>query len=558
MLGFFLINPNINHPDNVEWLRFFEKKNNRPLRVLHIGNIANNAYLNSKFLTESGVVSHVLCYDYYHIMGCPEWEELNSIPVFEDSNKPQWYLCDQSSFLRPEWFVQGPLDLALDYLIALNEGNTKKKNKLWKKLGVLNATKAPDANKISPLIGLWINKVINLIFFEERFVHKIYAKIFLANFHNRLSEFIYGFLLAAILLLLPIRFFIKAVCVLIRKKNDKSFDAGFIDLFKNRVERDYKLTAQSEDFYPFLSVLGKFEKLFEHYDLVQGYATDGIYPMLLGKKYVAFEHGTIRNIPFENTAQGRLCALTYQLANHVIITNADNIKAAHQLHLDNFTFIPHPINDTCDSDSNINKDLRDKLLDELEVDFLVFHPSRQHWDEQRHPDWEKGNDFLIYAISDLVKLHHKKVGGVFVNWGLKVEQSKQLIRELGIESNIKWIEPVSHQTMLHYINACDVLADQFFLGAFGSTMPKALMCGTPALIYLNEDLHKWCFPEMPPVLNVINCDEICNQLLYFLNNPTLVAELSTKSKEWYQKWHSSHAVVNKLLSVYKSVLESVA
>ena len=29
----------------------------------------------------------------------------------------------------------------------------------------------------------------------------------------------------------------------------------------------------------------------------------------------AFEHGTIRQIPFDDTGTGRICALTYRLAN---------------------------------------------------------------------------------------------------------------------------------------------------------------------------------------------------------------------------------------------------
>ena len=43
-----------------------------PLRVLHIGNVANNAYLNAKLLASAGVESDVLSYAHYHIMGSPE------------------------------------------------------------------------------------------------------------------------------------------------------------------------------------------------------------------------------------------------------------------------------------------------------------------------------------------------------------------------------------------------------------------------------------------------------------------------------------------------------
>ena len=36
--------------DDAVWLERFAMEKGRPLRVLHVGNVANNAYLNAKFL----------------------------------------------------------------------------------------------------------------------------------------------------------------------------------------------------------------------------------------------------------------------------------------------------------------------------------------------------------------------------------------------------------------------------------------------------------------------------------------------------------------------------
>ena len=63
------------------------------LRVLHVGNIGNNAYLNARFLRGAGVECHVLSYDYYDPLATPEWE----------------------GHERPPWFAQGPLDLCSAY-----------------------------------------------------------------------------------------------------------------------------------------------------------------------------------------------------------------------------------------------------------------------------------------------------------------------------------------------------------------------------------------------------------------------------------------------------------
>src|SRR5206468_8911521 len=75
------------------------------MRVLHIGNIANNAYNNAKFLRRQGVDASVLVYDYTHVMGQPEWEDA----VFEqpvDEYHPRWDEVNLNGFRRPEWFHQ--------------------------------------------------------------------------------------------------------------------------------------------------------------------------------------------------------------------------------------------------------------------------------------------------------------------------------------------------------------------------------------------------------------------------------------------------------------------
>ena len=64
--------------EQIDWLRDFEARNGRKLRVLHVGNVNNNAYLAAKFLRRVGVNADVLCPNYYHIMATPEWEELIS------------------------------------------------------------------------------------------------------------------------------------------------------------------------------------------------------------------------------------------------------------------------------------------------------------------------------------------------------------------------------------------------------------------------------------------------------------------------------------------------
>jgi hypothetical protein len=85
----------MHHPDIVRqspyaWVGEFIEKFGRPPRVLHIGNVANNAYSNAKFFRRAGIDADVLCNDFYHIMGCPEWEDADFEAEFINQFFPDW------------------------------------------------------------------------------------------------------------------------------------------------------------------------------------------------------------------------------------------------------------------------------------------------------------------------------------------------------------------------------------------------------------------------------------------------------------------------------------
>ena len=90
---------------SLQWLRSFEARMGRPLRVLHVGNIANNAYLNVKFLRSVGVEAHVVCRDFDHVMATPEWEEVELTHGHGDDFHPVFSPRDLRGY-RPALLVR--------------------------------------------------------------------------------------------------------------------------------------------------------------------------------------------------------------------------------------------------------------------------------------------------------------------------------------------------------------------------------------------------------------------------------------------------------------------
>src|SRR5262249_51993122 len=127
-------------PETRSWLARFIATPGRVPRVLHIGNIANNAYNIAALLNGAGLDCDVICYDYYHVMGCPEWEDADFTGRITDQSQPDWSALDLRGFERPRWFAQGPLSQCIDYLIAKRSGDSESAEQHWATLGASNRT----------------------------------------------------------------------------------------------------------------------------------------------------------------------------------------------------------------------------------------------------------------------------------------------------------------------------------------------------------------------------------------------------------------------------------
>lgn len=109
----------------------------RPLRVLFIDNIANNAYLNAKALRRHGVEVDVYVGGYYHIMACPEWEEGGFTNFAGTHNQPDWTRTVGLNYVRPDWVIQMREPFGLRYLLAKTEGR-RWAARFWWKVGNLD------------------------------------------------------------------------------------------------------------------------------------------------------------------------------------------------------------------------------------------------------------------------------------------------------------------------------------------------------------------------------------------------------------------------------------
>jgi len=562
----------------VTFVARFRRRHGRPPRILHVGNIANNAYLNAKILNRAGFDCDVLSHDYYHIMGCPEWEDADIDGDVGDPAFPNWAAVDLKGFERPRWFAQGSERVCLAYLLARRRRNRAEADRLWRKMGRQRRSKRAYLWQVLMKTARFVGGRA-LLDGAARVLRRMQQSPTAAgvlNFARRMRLRDAGIVLGALAALFGYRAGAAVVLALCAgsylprfaryaaarawdwrtDRTGRAFATRVQELARDFAEAfpDRPDALVSSDLDSFGATWTRWQALLECYDVVVGYATHGIYPLLADKRpYLAYEHGTIRRIPFEPTPQGRRCALAYRSADLTIITNCDNAESAEALGVPTYRFIPHPVNEGVE-EVEASAALGERLRATLDAEFLLFHPSRQHWEPERHPSWEKGNDILIRGFARFVQEVCPAAGAVFVEWGRTVRASKRLLASLGVADRVLWVPPMPNRAMIKHIQACDLLADQFFLGAFGSTTPKALRHGSPAMLYLDESRHQWCFPKMPPVVNASTSEEVFEGLRRVYADPAYRKRLIEQGRAWYHRYHSAAVITERFTEAIAAVL----
>ena len=523
-----------------------------------MGNIANNAFLNAKILNQYGYDCDVICADYYHIMGCPEWEEADFIGTLADHFLPDWTSVNLQGYERPRWFAQGPQSLCLEYLVAKRTGDTRSAALRWEELGVANKTRAAHGAlgrssgrglwRPSPL---WRQRIDAIQGYLTAMRERPDAYALTASKFRRLAEHRGPWAQALRFAALPPGFALVAAMQLIGPRPTVDLISRWLTLFQERFpDRADALTA--EDVIPFVFSARRWARLFALYDIIVAYAVDGIMPLLAGFPYFALEHGTIREIPYRDTGEGRRTALCYRMAEHVFVTNFDCLGSARRLAPGKFTLINHPFDEDAGLSVSGWEALRAELQHELDSEVVFFFPTRHDWVAGTGYA-DKANDVFIRAFAELRRAGHR-VGMVCSAWGANVAQSQALLAELGCAQYVRWGSPLPTVQFERMSRAAHCVVDQFKLGAFGGVVFKAMAVGAPMLTYLDEAQVRRQYAEPPPVINCRTTEEIVMTLAGLVGEPARLTEYGLASRQWMRRYHGKEQTIRLQAEQFQHVL----
>lgn len=545
-------------PENQQWLDDFRARHGRSPRILHIGNIANNAYNNAKLMNEAGLDCDVICYDYYHVMGCPEWEDADLLGAYGNQFKPDWVAARVTRFERPRWFAQGPVLTCINYLIARRDGHSTDADRLWDSLSCENGLKSSWLQNILPKLRLHrLNRAFQLFTNEQGLATRIGTYVDSGPFSKKPESLrlmiAFGLVSAALLAqfaLLPLRGGLGRSATGVSSFGSDQVNAKYdfhstamslVDIFKG-VFPSRKDVLSEADISPYQMIIPRWKRLFERYDLVQAYATDPILPLLSNMKpYIGFEHGTLRSHTLCDEPICRLTSLAYQQADHVFITNGDCTEYARKIGVTCFTSMLHPV-DERRIESIAGTDLRG----ELGVKHVFLCTLRHDWAI-------KGTDQYIRALPDLVKALGRDFRVIMTRWGAELDQSIALAESLGVGDLILWSEPLLRRRLIQTLKSVDVLFDQLALPHFGATAPEGIAAGVPVIMSYDPRSTEWLVAKPAPILSAHTTAEIVVQVLQALD-PAWLADYRQRAAKWFDAHHSSRLVVQGHLDVYRRLI----
>jgi len=542
--------------------------------ILHVGNIAHNAHYNAKSIEPDGYCSDIIVHDYYHYASCPEWLLLDvSVSDLGDDFFPNFFQFDKAKKLRPLSFSQGPSHIAMAYLWFKRSKKYKLAQSSWCTLQY-KRLQAVSLKTNLPQKILWSEDEY-LAALENLSVADCFREELNVGFQNevlcqkllRIVSYAVGVELGTDNLPFNKEYLDsvdkylslnkkKDLLYMLRsaRRNLNSIAIGFEYFSENyNPEENSWYEGFSEDIVPYLSQIGGWRKLAKAYDERIFYSTHSILGFLTDvRPYAAYEHGTIRSIPFEESTLGRLTSVSFTQADACFITNADYLKSKPKLPIlkERQVCIPHGF-DMDESEEFLSQN-SNNLSSNQKVTFLA--PARHDWLTPEDGN-SKGNDKIIYAIKMLVDKKVTNFAVEFIDYGHDTDASKELIQELNISEYVIWLKTLTRQKLWSKYLKSNAVLDQFVIPAIGAIGVEVLALGRRLINADNGSLELF-FNTKTPILSANSVSEIACRMEEVISDPLDIQQIGESGRTWFKENHSDEVIRKSMLKGLKILEQS--
>lgn len=496
------------------WLTRKHTELKRPLRVAHVGNVANNAYLMARKEREYGIDARCISPNYTHVMGFPEWEELEFTHTSEDHFKP---LTIEFEKIRPNWFYSGSWEQIASNLVFDKQSKIISFESLLYRLKRIRFRFIECSKVNSKLLYNGLRRFFTSLRFQAYrmtpvLIHRLLESVRLGIFFRKLKSIF------------------KMTSTYAKYALQKKFAIS-----------KFLMTPNSA-----------IENVLDQFDIIHFYGSYNHVTQIykFSQPFVSTEHGTLRQYIFDQTKVSIETRSAYSASKVILVTNQDCIDQAFQVSGPGGSVItsPHPI-----KDDNL------KLLRDFRAEFIrarnrdtktlrILTASRLAKPSKN--DEGKGHDKFFDALRFLAE-YIPSFELTVMSWGSSVQESKEYVSSLSLGNNVVWHPLVSRKRLRQMMVDYDVIVDQFNVAAYGAVTADALALGVPVITAHKCSYDIKAYGSCAPVLSANTSTEILSRLLEV--SETGIKESFgnfNESIDWFDRELSSDVALRAALTSY--------
>ena len=175
-------------------------------------------------------------------------------------------------------------------------------------------------------------------------------------------------------------------------------------------------------------------------------------------------------------------------------------------------------------------------------DLVIFHQSRHVWKSKKESINKKRNDILFVALSEFKKKHPAlRIGIITFEYGVDVDESKKLIKKLGISDSVYWFNLMARKELMIGLKFTDIVAGEFHRSWFIYGVVFEAMASKKPIMHFREDS---LYPNMNlyPMLQANSVDEVIHWMDIFFQDKKRIQDIGEKSYDWYSNYFIKNSI----------------
>lgn len=180
----------------------------------------------------------------------------------------------------------------------------------------------------------------------------------------------------------------------------------------------------------------------------------------------------------------------------------------------------------------------------------LFNGARLNWHRPLPPGFsaqdDKGTDILLKGFAQFIS-----TGGRaelrLVRKGLHISETDRLVRDLGIENNVVWLDELPLAEFYNEMRQADVVCDQFGTAVPGMVSVDGMAIGRPILGNFRLDIIQPRFREDLPVCHTETSEAVVSQLHQLSESHARRLEIGRAAHEFSTRWMSPETTAKNCL-----------